>query len=215
MYSFGYWGRTCFCAKLSPQDAKQTRFPYARRYWNVIRTVLDIIFFTHEQLHASVQPAPALQERRGQVQEDPFQGAFPFEVLSEWFQGDSSGSSLFFQWLRHGFAMGSIDSENFMSSKHDHYQSVVEGLRVQKHNLECCCFFRMNKGGLSIGLHSLPSILSKSSSGKSRSIFKGRLFILGLFFILGIFFGISLSLLLCFSASLFFAMLFFPVSLRL
>ena len=62
-------------------------------------------------------------------------------------------------------------------------------------------FFRMNKGGLSIGLHSLPSILSKSSSGKSRSIFKGRLFILGLFFILATFwdFSVPASLLFCFS----------------
>lgn len=38
MYSFGFWGRKCFSAKLSPQDARQTRFPYARRYWHVIRT---------------------------------------------------------------------------------------------------------------------------------------------------------------------------------
>ena len=60
-------------------------------------------------------------------------------------------------------------------------------------------FFRMNKGGLSIGLHSLPSILSKSSSGTA--FFKGRLFILELFFhfvhFLGDFF-VPASLLFCF-----------------
>ena len=76
------------------------------------------------------------QERREQVQEDPFDGAFRFQVLSERFGAALQAAVYFFS---------------------DHYQSVCCGC--------CSSFLRMNKGGLSHFLASHLSLQVEDFAG--------------------------------------------------